>query len=114
MREVDRLDDADSLAGDGAFTGEAKHVGRRAFVLRDGVWTDVGFETGLRTIEVAPYSQAYFELVRRLPALRTYFALSDRLLIVGEGVALELSAGGATKLSSSELETVVEGLDGSL
>jgi Ca-activated chloride channel family protein len=114
MREVDRLDDADSLAGDRAFPGEAKHVGRRAFVLRDGVWTDVGFEPGLRTIEVAPYSQAYFELVRRLPALKTYFALSERLLIVGEGVALELSAGGVTKLSSSELEAVVEGLDGSL
>jgi Ca-activated chloride channel family protein len=114
MREVDRLDDADSLAGDGALGGEVKHVGRRAFVLRDGVWTDVGFEPGLLTIEVAPYSQAYFELVRRLPVLKTYFALSDRLLIVGGGVALELSAGGVTRLSSTELEAVVEGLDGSL
>ena len=114
MREVDRLDDADSLAGDSALRGEAKHVGRRAFVLRDGVWTDVGFEPGLRTIEVAPYSQAYFELVQRLPVLKTYFALSDRLLIVGKGVALELSAGGVTKLSSSELEAVVDALDGSL
>ncbi|MGB6363942.1 MAG: VWA domain-containing protein, partial [Thermoanaerobaculia bacterium] len=114
MREVDRLDDADSLTGDSVLPGAARQIGRRAFVLRDGVWTDVGFEAGLRTIEVAPYSQAYFELVRRLPALKTYFALSDRLVIVGEGVALELSAGGVTKLSSSELEAVVEGLDGSL
>jgi Ca-activated chloride channel family protein len=114
MREVDRLDDADSLAGDRAFPGEAKHVGRRAFVLRHGVWTDVGFEPGLRTIEVEPYSPAYFELVRRLPALKTYFALSDRLLIVGEGVALELADGGVTRLSSADMRTLVEGLDGSL
>jgi hypothetical protein len=78
------------------------------------VWTDVGFEPGLSTIEVAPYSPAYFELVRRLPALKTYFALSDRLLIVGEGVALELAAGGVTKLSSADMRTLVEGLDGSL
>ena len=114
MREVDRLDDADSLADDTALPGEARQVGRRAFVLRDGVWTDVGFKTGLRTIEVEPYSPAYFELLRRLPALKSYFASSDRLLIVGKRVALALSAGGATRLSASELEAVVGGLDGSL
>jgi Ca-activated chloride channel family protein len=114
MRDVDRLDDADSLVGNRALPDEARQVGRRTFVLRQGVWTDVGFETGLRTIEVAPYSQAYFDLVRRLPALKTYFAMSDRLVIAGDGVALELSDGGVTRLSSSELETIVEGLDGSL
>ena len=114
MREVDRLDDADSLAGGRALSGEARQIGRRAFVLRDGVWTDVGYDPGMRTIEVAPYSQAYFDLVRRLPALKTYFALGDRLLIVGDGMALELSADGATRLSSSELAAIVEDLDGSL
>jgi Ca-activated chloride channel family protein len=103
MRDVDRLDDADSLVGNRALPDEARQVGRRTFVLRQGVWTDVGLETGLRTIEVAPYSQAYFDLVRRLPALKTYFAMSDRLVIAGDGVALELSDGGVTRLSSSEL-----------
>ena len=103
-----------------AWQGTGPSLARRStsvggpFALRHGVWTDVGFETGLRTIEIVPYSQAYFELVRRLPALKIYFALSDRLLIVGEGVALKLAPGGVTELSSAELRTIVEGLDGSL
>jgi hypothetical protein len=72
------------------------------------------FEASLKVIEVAPFSEAYFELLRRLPALKTYFALGEQVIIAGDGVALELTPDGVTSWKSSELRTVLEALEGSL
>jgi Ca-activated chloride channel family protein len=94
--------------------GIARHVGRRLFVFRDGIWTDLRFDDSLQTIEVAPYSEAYFELVRRAPGLRRYLALGEQLVIAGDGVALKLSADGLTTWKPSELKAVLKGFEGSL
>ncbi|KPK79435.1 MAG: hypothetical protein AMS25_12625 [Gemmatimonas sp. SM23_52] len=99
------------LAGSGA---SVRQVGRRLFVLDDGTWTDLSFDTSLQVIELAPFSDAYFELVRRLPALRPYLAMGEQVLIAGDGVALKLSPDGLTTWRSSELQTVLHGFEGSL
>lgn len=96
---------------EGALAGAAReglrHVGRRLFVRRGEVWTDLQFETDMRVIAVAPFSEAYFELTRRLPALRVYFALGERLVLAGDGLAIELSESGRTRWSRGELAEVL-------
>jgi Ca-activated chloride channel family protein len=122
LRQVERLEEAEKVVAGFTSGGadrsgaapEVRQVGRRIFVLRDGTWTDLRFESGLRRIEVAPYSDAYFELVRRLPALKPYLAVSDRLLLAGDGVALELTAYGLTSWRCSELRAVLDGFADSL
>lgn len=99
------------LAGSGA---SVRQVGRRLFTLEDGTWTDLSFDPSLQVIEVAPFSDAYFELVRRLPALRPYLAISEQVVIAGDGVALKLSPDGVTTWKTSELQTVLRGFAGSL
>ncbi len=128
LREADKLEEAELLvagvmaskvgrgdreSGEGV-AGSVRHVGRRLFVLQSGTWTDVTFETSLKVVEVAPFSEAYFELVRKLPAIKAYFALGDRVTIAGDGLALKLTPGGATTWQSSELKAVLRALEGSL
>jgi Ca-activated chloride channel family protein len=104
-------------AGRGDYRSAAervRQVGRRLFVLRDGRWTDIGFSDSLEVVQVAPYSEAYFQLLKHLPALADYFALGESLAIAGDGVALELTADGVTTWSARELRAVLDGFEGSL
>ncbi|UCG75216.1 MAG: hypothetical protein JSV95_10820, partial [Gemmatimonadota bacterium] len=129
LREADKLEEAEMLvagvvaskaaradleAGDARSVEAIRHVGRRLFVFRDGAWTDLNFVTSLNVIELAPFSDAYFELIRRLPAVKPYFALGDQVVIAGEGLALRLTPDGATTWKSGELKSVLRALEGSL
>ena len=67
-------------------TGRAvRHVGSKAFVLQDGVWTDTVFnpET-MNTERISLGSQAYFDLLAARPAWGEYLALGDRLIFVAD------------------------------
>jgi Ca-activated chloride channel family protein len=126
LREADKLEEAEMLVAGVTTSGEGRRnedsraqgavrlAGRKLFVFDDGTWTDVGFDDTLEVIEVAPFSDAYFDLVERLPALKPYFAVGDRVVIAGNGVALKLAHEGATELKASELKTVLEGFEGNL
>lgn len=92
----------------------ARQVARRIFMLRDSVWTDLRYDPSLRVFDVAPYSDAYFELVRALPGLRPYLALGDRLVIAGDGVALRLAPDGATAWTQRNLEVIIRSFEGDL
>jgi Ca-activated chloride channel family protein len=100
--------------GTASAEGSVRPLGRHLFVLRNGVWTDLRFDPSLQVIEVTPYSEAYFELARRLPALRTYLSLGDRLVIACDGLALKLDEGGMTAWRTKDLEAVVRAFDGEL
>ncbi len=122
LRQADALEEAEAVVagvmtpagrpGHGA--AAVRHVGRKLFVLQNGTWTDMTFDDSLQVIELAPYSEAYFELARRLPAIREYLALGDRLIIAGDGVVLKLVADGATEWDSQSLRVVLNGFQGSL
>jgi Ca-activated chloride channel family protein len=123
LRQADALEEAEAIVagvmspegGRGhSAAGVVRHVGRRLFVLRDGTWTDMTFDDSLQVIELAPYSEAYFELARRLPAIREYLALGDDLIIAGDGVVLKLTVDGATEWDSNDLRAVLSGFEGSL
>jgi hypothetical protein len=108
MRASGRIDGFDDEAV------AARNVGRRIFVLRDGTWTDLRFESSLKVVEVEPFSDAYFELIDRLPALRAYFALGDQVIVAGDGLAVKLADGGLTSWRRRELSSVIAAFEGSL
>lgn len=72
---------------------EQRFVADKSFVLRDGVWTDTAYQPGTETVTVAFASDAYFDLLARLPELGPYFALGERVIVVFDGVAYEVTGG---------------------
>jgi Ca-activated chloride channel family protein len=91
-------------------TGSASRVrraGGRLFSLTGGVWTDVLQRDSLKVVAVAPYSDAYFALVRALPEIVPCLGVGDRVLIAGHRASIEIGPAGATTWSAGALETLV-------
>jgi Ca-activated chloride channel family protein len=91
---------------------EARTVSGRIFTLQNGVWTDVAHEDSLRVVSVAPYSDAYFALVRAIPELGQYMKLGDEIIIAGRTASIRVTQGGARTLSAQELSAAVKGFRG--
>jgi Ca-activated chloride channel homolog len=74
--------------------GQLRHAAGRAFLLRDGVWTDTAFDPdAMETTPVAFLSDEYFALLAERPELAEAFALGDRVIVVADGQAWEVTAG---------------------
>jgi Ca-activated chloride channel family protein len=86
--------------------GATQHVVDRLFVVRDGVWTDLRFGDE-RVVKIAPFSAAYFELLRQLPQLKPFIALGSRVIIAGDGLAIELDEAGVEDWTTGELGAVL-------
>jgi Ca-activated chloride channel family protein len=115
QRSVTSVMAADSIAAAAAAApnspsstrGSTQRVDGRTFALRDSVWTDTRYRPTMPTTTIKPFSQAYFDLLDRLPELRAVFALGARVLVVGKDRAISLAANGAAQLSTAELKTLV-------
>jgi Ca-activated chloride channel family protein len=65
----------------------------KTFFLRDGVWTDSTFDPDTMAAEQVPFlSDAYFALLNAQPRLGPFFALGDRVIVVLDGAAYEVTA----------------------
>lgn len=71
---------------------EVRTVGDKAFALQGGVWTDTAYTKGTDTVKVQFASDAYFELLGRIPDLAPVFALGERVIVVWEGMAYEVTS----------------------
>jgi Ca-activated chloride channel homolog len=70
-----------------------RYAGPRAFVLRDGVWTDTAFEPASMTaIDVSFASDEYFALLGEHPELGRAFALGQQVIVVLDGTAYRVTA----------------------
>jgi Ca-activated chloride channel family protein len=58
------------------------HAGGKTFYLQEGVWRDAAFREGMKVTKLRAFSRGYFSLLRRIPALTRYAALSANLLVV--------------------------------
>jgi Ca-activated chloride channel family protein len=86
-------------------TAEVKHVGDKAFVLHDGVWTDTVYEPDrMETVKVGFGTEGYFDLLATRPEWGRYFALGQHVIVVLEGQAYEVTEGS---YESPELSSVV-------
>jgi len=86
--------DADMLKA--AHVGQAQHVGGRLFVEKDGVWTDLRHEDSTKVVTIAPFSAAYFEVLRQLPELTPVVQRFDRVVVAGRAVSIRFDTGGQT------------------
>jgi Ca-activated chloride channel family protein len=110
-RRSAQLADAKSLAAAEAVASmdesrdaaNTRRAGGRLFVRRGATWTDAGHVDTLKVTTVAPYSPAYFELVRALPEIARYLSVGDDVLIAGRRVSLRFATGGTVSWKAGEV-----------
>jgi Ca-activated chloride channel family protein len=107
VRNMAQLDDAASIGKD-----RQQFVLGRMFTLRDGAWQDVAVDGPVpaalpRTVRVRAYSDAYFAILARLPALQEAFALGERVTLHGRNVVIVLDPAGDASLNASTLDMIV-------
>lgn len=84
-----------------------RRVGGRLYILRDSVWTDLAARDSQRTVTVAPFSDAYFALLRSLPELTPAVSLTPGVLVAGRLVNVKIAAGGVESWKQGELDRIV-------
>jgi Ca-activated chloride channel family protein len=84
-----------------------QRVGGRLFIWRDSTWTDLGHGDSLRVVTVAPYSDAYFAMLRAMPDLGQAAALEPAVLVAGRRASIKIAAGGKTAWRPGELDALV-------
>src|SRR5437762_373975 len=89
-----------------------QRIGGRLFILRDSTWTDLGHGDSLRVVSIAPYSDAYFALLKALPDLREAAALEPAVLVAGRRASIKIETGGKTRWNPGELERLVRDFRG--
>ena len=90
-----------------------KIVGTRTFINVNGVWTDTQFDpSAMTTTPVQFAGDDYFALAAARPDLGAAFALGERVIVVSEGVAYEVTAGDAPPISIPETATPEPGATG--
>jgi len=104
QRQMTSLSEMDDQARERSAT--ERTVGSRRFALVNGVWTDAAYTTAMRTVTVKPFSAAYFSLVQRFPELAEPFALGERVVVAGKGVAIALAATGSTAVESLDAAAI--------
>ncbi|GIK36206.1 MAG: hypothetical protein BroJett011_00390 [Chloroflexota bacterium] len=95
--------------GTGSATTAVTAVGDKAFVLKDGVWTDTTFDPTTMTTTQLPFpSDLFLEFLGDHPDAGKYFALGERVIVVLDGVAYETIPGDTADLSHNNIEAKAE------
>jgi len=84
-----------------------RRLGGRLYILRDSVWTDLAVRDTQRTVTVAPFSDAYFALLRSLPELVPAVSLTPGVLVAGRQVNIKIAPGGIESWRAEELDRTV-------
>jgi Ca-activated chloride channel family protein len=99
----------DGTGGATASTAAVTAVGDKAFVLKDGVWTDTTFDPTAMTTTQLPFpSDLFLEFLGDHPDAGKYFALGERVIVVLDGVAYETIPGDSAGLSNNNIEAKAE------
>ena len=85
-----------------------RRVGGRVFVKRGTVWTDAAASDRQEVVVVAPFSEAYFALVRALPEITPYLGVGEEMVLAGRGVNISIAAAGLRSWDAGRLATVVK------
>lgn len=89
-----------------------RRVGGRLFLRTDSVWTDASQRDSLKVVDVAPYSDAYFALVRALPEIAPYLAVGDQVVVAGRRASIKITGAGRTSWQPGHLEALVRAFRG--
>jgi Ca-activated chloride channel homolog len=70
-----------------------RYAGPRAFVLRDGIWTDTTYDPAAMTAVDVPFAgDDYFALLGEHPELGAAFALGQQVIVVLDDTAFQVTA----------------------
>lgn len=83
-----------------------RNVAGKVFVWRDGRWIDRAFQAGMKTLEIAPYSEAWIRLAQAKPKLKAALALGEGVTVVVGKIAVVVKKGGKSSLSPAELKSL--------
>ncbi len=100
-------EELDALLRGRAGINPTQRIGGRLFILRDSTWTDLRQVESLPVVTVAPFSQAYFALLRAMPELARPVGLTPAVLVAGGRVSVKIAAGGKETWRAGELEALV-------
>ncbi len=116
MMKASNLASADAAARETEWKdsggAQTKRAGGRLFIQRGGIWIDAAHSDTLRTIEVAPFSEAYFALVRALPEISPYLTVGDEIVIAGRRASIKVTVSGKKGWQAGELQTLVKSFRG--
>ncbi len=117
MRDARSLAEAEAVAEDklASLSGNDRGVrraGGRIFRQTVGVWTDVAHSDSLRVLNIAPFSAAYFAVVRALPELSESLGVGESVIIAGQRASIKIATGGHQTLSDLELRSLVRDFRG--
>jgi len=101
LRTADRVENAGAT--------QVRQVGDRAFVLRDGIWTDTRYELGDECERVAFGSERYWQLARQHPAWGACLALGEQVILLEGGVAYYMGAPDGATVAEEEPLAQAEG-----
>jgi Ca-activated chloride channel homolog len=105
QRAATSLSAADAAVG-GREDANVRRAGNVAFVLRDGVWTDVRYKKSGNVLQIKPFSDAYFKLIEMMPELREPFSVGERVIVAGRNMAIELTASGGESLTDRDVRLI--------
>ena len=91
----------------GAPAREVRRAGGRLFVRTDSGWTDAAQRDSLKVVAVAPYSDAYFALVRALPEIAPCLVVGEDVLVAGRRASVRITGAGRSTWAAGELEALV-------
>jgi Ca-activated chloride channel family protein len=74
----------------GAVSERILYKDDKTFYLKDGVWTDSDYRAGSPATEITFNSEAYFRLMAEKPGIAKYFSVSNKLIVVFEGVTYRI------------------------
>ncbi len=85
-----------------------RHIGDRTFYQKGTQWIDSRYKPDeqLPVLQIAPYSDAYFELLRRQPKLQRYLALGEEVILRLEKAVVQITPSGKSQLSAREWELI--------
>ncbi len=87
-------------------------VAGRIFHEYNGIWTDAGANEQNPVVRIAPFSEAYFAVLRALPELKPYATAFGTVVIAGERLTIALTADGKATLDRAQISRLVRGFRG--
>jgi len=94
---------AEAEVSRGSTAVEIKLVGTKAFVLRDGIWTDTSYDPQEMSVRRLQFGGAtYFGLLEENPQWGKYLAVGDRAIVVIDGAAYEIESGSVETVDTPE------------
>jgi len=101
--------EAAAPAGSAGRQAAMKLVGKKVFYRIADVWVDRDFSKESEVTKVKYASDAYFALIEKIPELKKFFALGERVIVVLEsGKAIQVGDQGKEKLSEKEIAELLK------